>query len=413
VAVDGRVRAGALELLLAGESCQEAARRLGVGTASVWRWAKVAGMVLQRGQIGGIAGPADRRRSPRSRPQPCPGPAEDWLDGNGRLTAAGRLLIGIRLRERRTYSQIASELGVHRSTVTREVAHGSVAGRYRSKDAEQRARVRASRPRASKLVAGTALWEAVREGLNRRFSPEQISGWLRLAYPGEDDMQVSHETIYQALYVQGAGSLRHELSVEKATRCGRTSRLPRSKLPPRSGRPWIGTATITTRPAEVADRAVPGHWEGDLVIGGGNLASALVTLVERTTRFTMISRLDVHDSLTVTDRLTQMAHRLPSSLWRSLTWDQGVEMADHARFTVTSGCPVFFCDPHSPWQRPTNENHNGLIRDFFPKGTNFTAVTDAEVAEAEHLLNIRPRKILGYATPAEKLDQLLTVALTA
>ena len=189
------------------------------------------------------------------------------------------------------------------------------------------------------------------------------------------------------------------------------SRRPRSKLPDRAGRSWIGKATITARPAEATDRAVPGHWEGDLIIGG-DLRSALVTLFERNTRFCLISRIDVHDSQTVTDRLTQMAARLPTALWRSLTWDQGVEMADHARFTIATTCPVFFCDPHAPWQRPTNENGNGLIRDFFPKGTNFTAVTDPAVADAERLLNTRPRKILDYATPAEKLDQLLTVAST-
>jgi IS30 family transposase len=157
---------------------------------------------------------------------------------------------------------------------------------------------------------------------------------------------------------------------------------------------------------------VPGHWEGDLVVGG-DLRSALITLFERTSLYTLISRITIHDTETVTDRLTQMAERLPESLWRSLTWDQGVEMADHARFTVTTGCPVFFCDPHSPWQRPTNENGNGLIRDFFPKGTDFTQVTDTAVAEVEHLLNTRPRKVLGFATPAETLDKfLLDVAPT-
>ncbi len=154
---------------------------------------------------------------------------------------------------------------------------------------------------------------------------------------------------------------------------------------------------------------MPGGWEGDLVIGG-DLRSALITLFERNTRFAMISQLTIHDTATVTDRLTEMTARLPATLWRSLTWDQGTEMAEHARFTTATDCPVFFCDPHSPWQRPTNENGNGLIRDFFPKGTNFTKITDQQVAEAEHLLNTRPRKILDFATPAEKLDQLITVA---
>ncbi|GAB3929951.1 IS30-like element ISCg2 family transposase [Microlunatus endophyticus] len=341
-------------------------------------------------------------------------PDGDYLDAAGHLTYSARILIGIRIREKRIHSQIARELGVHRSTVKREVNAGSVEGRYRCKVAQQRADERRRRPKPCKIRPGTPLWEEVKTRLNDRQSPEQIAGRLRREFVGRadmDDMQVSHETIYQALYVQGAGALRHELTVEKALRSGRTSRRPRSKLPARTNRSWIGNATITARPAEADDRAVAGHWEGDLIIGG-DLRSALITLFERTTRFCLISRIEVHDTTTVTDRLSQMAARLPTSLWRSLTWDQGVEMADHAQFSVASDCPVFFCDPHSPWQRPTNENGNGLIREFFPKGTDFTQVTDDAVAEAERLLNTRPRKILSFATPAETLNQLLTVAPT-
>lgn len=411
MAIDPAVRVEALRLVSGGEACIEAARRLGVGRSSVTRWAHDAGMLLQRGALGGIPEVAERRRSPRARPHPTVPPDDDFLDHNGRLTLAGRILIGIRLREKRTQSAIAAELGVHPSTVSREVRAGSVNGGYRAHGSQRRADQARRRPRPSKLAARTPLWEEVKSRLNDRQSPEQIAGRLRRDFPGRDDMQVSHERIYQALYVQGAGSLRHELTVEKALRSGRTSRRPRSKLPARPNRSWIGKAIIGARPAEAADRSVPGHWEGDLVIGG-DLRSALITLWERTTRFTLISRITVHDTETVTDRLTQMAARLPATIWRSLTWDQGVEMADHARFTVVSGCPVFFCDPHSPWQRPTNENGNGLIRDFFPKGTDFAAVTDAPVAEAERLLNSRPRKVLGFATPAEKLDQLLLVAPT-
>jgi len=373
-------------------------------------------MPLQRGSIGGIAGPSERRRSPTSRiyQHPTQPPEGDYLDAAGHLLFPGRVLIGIRVREKRSHSQIARELGVHRSTVKREVDAGSVDGRYRCKIAQRRADERRRRPKPFRLRPGTALWKEVKTRLNDKQSPEQIAGRLRRELAGRgdmDDMQVSHETIYQALYVQGAGALRHELTVEKALRSGRTSRKPRSKLPARSNRSWIGEARITARPAEADDRAVAGHWEGDLIIGG-DLRSALITLFERTTRFCLISRLTIHDSQTVADRLTEMAVRLPNTLWRSLTWDQGVEMAEHAQFTVTSDCPVFFCDPHSPWQRPTNENGNGLIREFFPKGTDFTQITDAEVAEAERLLNTRPRKVLEFATPAEKLDQLLTVAPT-
>jgi transposase, IS30 family len=417
VAVAVSVRREALGLVATGESCSSVARRFGVAVSTVSRWVKAAGMTVQAGRLGGMVGVSDRRLSPRSRlrSRPRPGPDAEYLDERGWLTLAGRVLIGIRLRERRSMARIAGELGVHRSTVKREVDARSVGGHYRAHRAQRAADLARRRPKVGKLVAGTRVWEQVKSGLNLRMSPEQISGRLRERFPGDDDVQVSHETIYQALYVQGAGALRHELTVQKALRQGRTSRRPRSRLPARGNRSWIGPDDrIQARPAEAADRAVPGHWEGDLIIGGKDgLSSALITLVERTTRFLLIGRITEHDSGTVTDRLQIMATKIPTVLWRSLTWDQGVEMAQHSRFTIATGCPVFFCDPHSPWQRPTNENSNGLIREFFPKGTDFTNVTDDQVADAERLLNIRPRKVLGFATPAEKLDQLIKVAMTA
>lgn len=415
------VRAQALALVADGESCREAGRQVGVAGQTVMRWANLAGMTLQKGRIGGMAGPAERRRRPpQRRPharRQAAGPpvvpaVEDCVDDNGRLTYPGRLLIGMRLRDGRSLNQIAIELGVHRCTVGREVKAGTIADRYQPGSAQRRADAARCRPRPGKLDTNPELRKEVVTGLDHKQSPEQISGRLRREFADRPDMQISHETIYQALYVQGVGGLRHELTVDKALRQGRTNRRPRSRLPARTGRSWIGQATITARPAEAADRAVPGHWEGDLVIGG-DLRSALISLVERTSRYTLIHRLDVHDSATVTDRLTQMAARLPASIWRSLTWDQGSEMADHARFSVATNCPVFFCDPHSPWQRPTNENTNGLIREFFPKGSDFTTITDADVAQAEQLLNTRPRKVLDFATPAETLHQLLTVATTA
>ncbi|RCK67884.1 IS30 family transposase [Desertihabitans brevis] len=399
-----------------GYSSYGAAAAVGTDPSSVRRWARVAGMVLQKGRVGGLTRASQWRRSPRSRPQLAAVGEEavpDFVDGRGRLTQAGRVLIQIRLGEQQRPARIAAELGVHRSTVGREIARTGQ-GRYRAVTAERAARQRRARDHLQrrKLIPGSRLRAQVVSWLDQRLSPEQISGRLRRDFADRDDMQVSHETIYQALYVQGAGSLRHELGVVKALRSGRTARNPRSRLPARKDRSWVGDAVFANRPAEACDRAVPGHWEGDLVIGATDTASALITLVERHTRFTLISRLDVHDTATVTERLSQMAAQLPVSMWRSLTWDQGVEMADHARFSITTGCPVFFCDPHSPWQRPTNENHNGLIRDFFPKGTNFSRISDAEVAEAERLLNLRPRKVLDYATPAEKLNELLTVAHT-
>lgn len=220
-------------------------------------------------------------------------------------------------------------------------------------------------------------------------------------------MQVSPETIYHALYVQAAGGLRHELTVEQALRQGRTSRKPRSKLGPRSNRSWIGDATIANRPPQAADRAIPGHWEGDLVIGTEG-RSALITLVERSSRFLLISRIDAHDTTTVTSRLTAMAESLPHR-FASITWDQGVEMAAHAGFTVATGCPVWFAEPHSPWQRPTNENSNGLIRDYYPKSTDFSLVSDADITAMQDQLNRRPRKVLDYATPAETLHSQLVL----
>ncbi|WGT47701.1 IS30 family transposase [Tessaracoccus lacteus] len=194
-------------------------------------------------------------------------------------------------------------------------------------------------------------------------------------------------------------------NVDKALRSGRRQRIPQSKLPAASTRPWLVGHELSKRPAEVADRALPGHWEGDLVLGERH-KTALITLVERTSRFTLIRRLpDDHGSTTVTDQLIEMAASIPAELRKTLTWDQGSEMAEHARFTMATDTKVFFCDPHSPWQRGSNENTNGLIRDFFPKGTDFATITDDQVAEAQYLLNIRPRQTLDWDTPAERLNQ--------
>ena len=228
-------------------------------------------------------------------------------------------------------------------------------------------------------------------------------------------MRISHEQIYQALYVQGAGSLRQQLKVDKALRSGRTRRLPRSPLaglPRRSNRSWIEGARISARPPEADDRAVPGHWEGDLVIGAGG-RSALITLVERTSRFVLITRLaDNHRTRTVTDALQTMVDSLPRAVYSTITWDQGAEMADHAAFTLATDIKVYFADPHSPWQRPTNENTNGLIREYFPKGTDFNNVTDAQVRAVQDQLNRRPREVLNGQTPTEILDTIINGATT-
>ena len=224
-------------------------------------------------------------------------------------------------------------------------------------------------------------------------------------------MRLSHEAIYQALYVQGRGSLRQELRVEQALRSGRRSRKPRSRLPARGGgRSWVEGCEISLRPAGAADRAVPGHWEGDLVVGPGT--ACLVTLVERSTRYLEARRLDARDSRTVVDLLIEMAAAVPdgirAALCSTLTWDQGPELAQAARFTEATGLRVYFCDPRSPWQKGTNENTNGLLRQYFPKGTDFSAVTDEEVRAAQDQLNGRPRETLGWRTPAEALAEYLS-----
>jgi IS30 family transposase len=400
------VRSSVLRELIAGRSALEIQGLLGVPMSTVKLWAKLSDMSFAMGRVGGVA------RMPMDASLPL-----DAARGYRRLTLADRSFIQAArgLPEPMGVRAIARELDVAASTVSREIrAHQMWNRRARHYDAEiahYRALTQRPRSRPGKLE-DPGLRAAVVSRLNLRFSPQQVAGQLRTMFPGRAEMQVSHETIYQALYLQGKGALRHELTVVKALRSGRTSRVPQSKLPRRSSRPWLDGARLTDRPAEAEDRAVPGHWEGDLVVGPGN--SGIVTLVERSTRFALIGRLPgTRDSATVTDVLARMISTLPVSLKRSITWDQGTEMASHAAFTVTTGCPVFFCDPHSPWQRGTNENTNGLIRDFYPKGTNFNAVTDDEIADTQRLLNIRPRHTLSWATPTAKLNEMISsVALT-
>ena len=398
------VRVQALRLLVGGASAVEVRRLLGLPPNRVERWARLAGMKFAPGSRSGLL-------------------RVGLWDGLGaaaghgrRLSLADRTLIQTGLGQGLSMRRIAELVGVAPSTVSREIARSSWLHRgqwqYEAGVSHQVAAQRRARPKPRKLDTSPGLRAVVAGQLNDRFSPRQVAGRLPHLFPGREDMRVSAETIYQALYVQGKGALRHELTVAKALRTGRTGRIPQSKLPRRSNRPWLEGARISDRPATVADRAVPGHWEGDLVIGPGN--SGIITLVERSTRFALLGRLPgTRDSATVIDRLTQMIQHLPAALFSTLTWDQGSEMAQHAQFTIATGCPVFFADPHSPWQRGSNENLNGLIRDFYPKGTNFNTITDTDLAETQRLLNIRPRQTLNFHTPAEKLDQYLPgVALT-
>lgn len=283
---------------------------------------------------------------------------------------------------------------------------GSERGRYEFSRAQRRAERAALRPRPRRLESEGDLRAHVAAGLPRGRSPRQISGRTRPESPDNGAMRVSHETIHQALYVQGRGALRHELGRVQALRSGRRGRRPRSGLPERPGRGWCEGCGISPRPPEAADRAVPGRWEGDLVVGSGG-RSCLVTLVERRTRFLVARRLPGHESRTVVDLLVEMVASVPDGVRVPRSppshGTRGVEMAEHARFTEATGFRVYFCDPHSPWQRGTNENANGLLRQFFPKGTEFADVTDGEVREAQDLLNGRPRETLGWRTPAEEL----------
>jgi IS30 family transposase len=298
-----------------------------------------------------------------------------------------------------SFRQIAAGLDRAASTVCREVnANGGRRG-YRALAAEKAAWRRARRPKVAKLARCRRLRGMVEAKLAQRWSPEEISGWLARTYPNRPELQVSHETIYQSLFVQGRGALRHELHV--CLRSGRAMR--RSKK-------WVKTGhgmgkikdmvMISERPAEVEDRAVPGHWEGDLIFG--KRMTSVGTLVERTTRFLILLKLpDGHTAESVRTAMTKRIVTLPAQLRRSLTWDQGSEMAEHVHFTVDTGVDVYFCDPKSPWQRGTNENTNGLIRQYLPKKTDLSVYTQRDLDKIARSLNTRPRKTLGFMAPCE------------
>ena len=355
----------------AGEAMRLIARRLGRESSSVRTLIE---------DTGGVR-PMPRRRSSR-----CLSLIEREEISRG--VAAGESL-----------RQIAARLGRAPSTVCRDVArnggrggHGGRGG-YRALGADRAAWQRARRPKTAKLAINGQLRAVVEEKLAEGWSPQQISGWLTDTYPGVEEMRVSHETIYLSLFVQGKGALRHEL-----TRCLRTRRAirrPATKRAP-TGKGQIGEPVmISERPAEAEDRAVPGHWEGDLLMG--KRMTAIGTLVERGTRYVMLFPLpDGNTAESVRTALAATIQRLPEHLWRSLTWDQGKEMAQHAQFTIDTGVQVYFCDPKSPWQRGSNENTNGLLRQYFPKGTDMAALTQEDLDAAAHSLNNRPRQTLGW-----------------
>ncbi len=289
----------------------------------------------------------------------------------------------------------------------REINRSGGRRHYRAHAADREAWKRSRRPRAMKLELCPELRRVVAERLREDHSPEQIAGWLRLAYPDNEAMHLSHESIYRALYVQSRGALKRELTSH--LRRGRSRRYARAQSSKGSGQGKLTEMVmISERPPEVEDRAVPGHWEGDLLMGNRQSSAAIATLVERQTRYLQLVALpDGTEAERVADALAESITTLPAALRRSLTWDQGQEMSEHRRFSVATGVGVYFCDPRSPWQRGSNENTNGLLRQYFPRRTSLAGITQQALDEVADKLNRRPRKTLGFRTPAEKLAELI------
>ncbi|WP_184805761.1 IS30 family transposase [Kribbella italica] len=322
------------------------------------------------------------------------------------LTVTERELIADLRRRGDSLRAIGRALGRSASTVKREIDARSVEGVYRPHRAQRAWAASRARPKESMLAQEGRLRGYVAGKLREQWSPEQICQALVMEFPDDEGMRVSPETIYQAIYVQARGGLRREVTV--ALRTGRTRRKPRRRPEQRTPRFVDEMVMISERPADVEDRAVPGHWEGDLIVGTRN-ESAIVTLVERSTRYVMLGHLPGgHTAEEVRDVLVVLIQTLPAHLRGSLTWDQGCEMAAHKQFTVATGVPVYFCDPHSPWQRGSNENTNGLLRQYFPKGTDLSAHSPEDLEHVAQKLNGRPRKTLDWKTPAERLRDLLT-----
>ena len=360
----------------AGESNRLIGRRLGRSAGSIRAFVE---------SFGGVR-PEPRRRSL----------------GHLSLTEREEISRGIAAGE--PLCAIADRLGRAPSTISRELARNGGRVGYRAHRADRVAWQRARRPQACKLAANETLRAEVEDKLAIRWSPQQISGWLKHTYPDTEAMHLSHETIYLTLFIQARGGMKRELT--QCLRTRRANRRPAVKRAPSGKGRIVDPVMISERPAEVEDRAVPGHWEGDLIMG--KRQTAIGTLVERWSRYVMLFGLpDGHTAEAVRDALTETVQQLPEHLWKSLTWDQGKEMAQHAQFTIDTGIQVYFCDPKSPWQRGTNENTNGLLRQYFPKGTDMSKLTKADLDFAAHQLNGRPRQTLGWMTPSEKLAETL------
>ena len=375
------VRVSFWEGIRAGLATEEAGRAAGVSPETARQW-----MIQAGGVISNAPGPESGR----------------YLSMAEREEIAVGMAAGLRPVE------IAVRLGRPRCTVCRELGRNSGPAGYRATVAQQRADERRRRPKSAKIAASPRLRREVQARLGKKWSPRQIAATLRADFPDDSGMHVSHETIYQALYVQGRGALRRELAA--CLRTGRALRRPRRQAAARRHRPGTlsGMVMISQRPPEAADRAVPGHWEGDLILGAGN-RSAIGTLAGRTTRYCLLLHLPRgHDAAAVAAEMIPAIQQLPAALRRSLTWDQGKEMANHAGISLATGLDIYFCDPHSPWQRGSNENTNGLLRQYFPKGTSLARYTRADLDAVALELNDRPRQTLGWRSPAQALTQLLS-----
>ena len=370
-------------MVRAGSVPGDAADAIGVSRTVAWRWFREAGGVI-----------------PALVSSTVPGSLPSRLSFGEREDLACRRAAGEGVRV------IARAMGRSPSTISRELSRGTVRRKsgYRASMAQAGADVRALRPKVSMLAGNDRLREHVQDRLGAKDSPEQVSNRLVVDFPDDPEMRVSHETIYQGLYVQGRGALNRELIA--CLRTGRALRRPRRKAAERRGR-IANMVNISERPPEVEDRAAPGHWEGDLITGTEN-KSAIGTLVERATGYVMLLHLpEAHGAIEVQDAMIEAMGSLPSTLRRTLTWDQGREMSNHAQIAAATELDIYFCDPHSPWQRGSNENTNGLLRQYFPKGTDLSGYHRDYLEFVAAQLNRRPRKRLSWKTPAEALDELL------